>query len=62
VLRWTRDAPASSGTETWITELTTLSFLERSAAVRPDAVEVVHGQDRWTYRLAASVPASSIIE
>ena len=36
--------------ETWITELTPLSFLERSAAVNPDKVAVVHGPDRWTYR------------
>src|ERR687889_2871344 len=36
--------------ETWITELTPLSFLERSAAVHPDKVAVVYGPDRWTYR------------
>jgi fatty-acyl-CoA synthase len=36
--------------ETWITELTPLSFLERSADVHPDKVAVVHGPDRWTYR------------
>jgi fatty-acyl-CoA synthase len=35
--------------ETWITELTPLSFLERSADVHPDKVAVVHGSDRWTY-------------
>ena len=35
--------------ETWITELTPLSFLERSAAVHPGKVAVVHGPDRWTY-------------
>ncbi len=36
--------------ETWITELTPLSFLERSADVHPDTVAVVYGPDRWTYR------------
>ena len=36
--------------ETWITELTPLSFLERSADVHPDKVAVVHGPDRWSYR------------
>ena len=36
--------------ETWITELTPLSFLERSAEVHPDTVAVVYGPDRWTYR------------
>src|SRR5918997_2669282 len=36
--------------ETWITELTPLSFLERSADVHPDKVAVVYGPDRWTYR------------
>ena len=36
--------------ETWITELTPLSFLERSAEVHPDSVAVVYGPDRWTYR------------
>ena len=36
--------------ETWITELTPLSFLERSAEVLPDSVAVVYGPDRWTYR------------
>ena len=35
--------------ETWITELTPLSFLERSADVHPDKVAVVYGPDRWTY-------------
>ncbi len=34
--------------ETWITELTPLSFLERSADVHPDKVAVVYGPDRWT--------------
>ena len=43
----TADSP---GMETWITELTPLSFLERSADVHPDKVAVVHGPDRWTYR------------
>src|SRR3954452_20140164 len=36
--------------ETWISELTPLSFLERSADVHPDKVAVVYGPDRWTYR------------
>src|SRR3954469_23432020 len=35
--------------ETWITELTPLSFLERSADVNPDKVAIVYGPDRWTY-------------
>ena len=42
--------PRLTGIETWITELTPLSFLERSAAVHPDKVAVLHGPDRWTYR------------
>ena len=45
-----RDATDSVGMETWITELTPLSFLERSAEVHPDKVAVVYGPDRWTYR------------
>ena len=33
----------------WITELSPLSFLERSAMVFPDKVAVVHGDTSWTY-------------
>lgn len=36
--------------ETWTTQLSPLSFLERSADVLPGKVAVVHGPDRWTYR------------
>ncbi|GAA5039467.1 fatty-acyl-CoA synthase [Thermocatellispora tengchongensis] len=36
--------------DTWITELTPLSFLRRSAAVYPGGVAVVHGENTWTYR------------
>ena len=32
------------------TELTPVSFLERSASVFPDKVAVVHGERRYTYR------------
>ena len=54
--------------ETWITELTPLSFLERSADVHPDKVAVVYGPDRWTYRelaqrvqeLAAALRAAGV--
>ena len=35
--------------ETWITELTPLSFLARSAGVYPDKTAIVHGAQRWTY-------------
>jgi fatty-acyl-CoA synthase len=35
------------------TELTPLSFLERSAYVFPDKVAVIHGQRRYTYRQLA---------
>jgi fatty-acyl-CoA synthase len=35
--------------ETWITELTPLSFLARSAGVYPDKTAIVHGSQRWTY-------------
>ncbi|MCD2114915.1 long-chain-fatty-acid--CoA ligase [Rhodococcus rhodochrous] len=34
---------------TWITELTPLSFLRRSATVYADKVAVVHGEMSWTY-------------
>ncbi|KXX59624.1 long-chain-fatty-acid--CoA ligase [Rhodococcus sp. LB1] len=41
---------------TWITELTPLSFLQRSATVYADNVAVVHGKTSWTYEeLAAKV-------
>ena len=50
VLRDGPDTADSAGMETWITELTPLSFLERSADVHPDKVAVVYGPDRWTYR------------
>ncbi|HEY1971353.1 MAG TPA: long-chain-fatty-acid--CoA ligase [Pseudonocardia sp.] len=36
--------------ETWITQLTPLSFLRRSADVYPDKCAVVHGDRRLTYR------------
>src|SRR5438128_7892425 len=36
--------------ETWITELTPLSFLRRSATVYADKPAVVHGEITWTYR------------
>jgi fatty-acyl-CoA synthase len=56
------------GTETWITELTPLSFLERSAGVYPDKTAIVHGASRWTYaefardaqRLARGLRASGV--
>ena len=42
--------------ETWLTELTPLSFVERSADVFPDKVAVVHGRTELTYReFAAAV-------
>src|SRR3978361_821969 len=37
------------GAETWITELTPLSFLARSAGVYSDKTAIVHGAQRWTY-------------
>jgi fatty-acyl-CoA synthase len=54
--------------ETWTTQLTPLSFLDRSADVYPDKVAVVHGPDRWTYRelaqrvqqLAAALRAAGV--
>ncbi|MBE7163096.1 MAG: AMP-binding protein, partial [Williamsia herbipolensis] len=54
--------------ETWITELTPLSFLRRSAAVYPDRTAIVHGSSRWTYaefgrdaqRLARGLRASGV--
>jgi fatty-acyl-CoA synthase len=36
--------------ESWITELTPLSFLRRSADVFPDKIAVVYGSDTLTYR------------
>ncbi|MDQ0381401.1 long-chain-fatty-acid--CoA ligase [Amycolatopsis thermophila] len=36
--------------DTWITELTPLSFLRRSATVHAGKVAVVHGGETWTYR------------
>ncbi len=56
------------GTETWITELTPLSFLCRSAGVYPDKTAIVHGAQRWTYaefardaqRLARGLRASGV--
>ena len=55
-------------TETWITPLTPLSFLGRSAAVYPDKTAIVHGGSRWTYtefatdaqRLARGLRASGV--
>ena len=54
--------------ETWITELTPLSFLRRSAGVYPDKTAIVHGAQRWTYaefardaqRLARALRASGV--
>jgi fatty-acyl-CoA synthase len=54
--------------ETWITELTPLSFLARSAGVYPDKTAIVHGAQRWTYaefardaqRLARGLRASGV--
>ncbi|WP_285594098.1 acyl--CoA ligase family protein [Actinomycetospora sp. NBRC 106378] len=54
--------------ETWITELTPLSFLRRSAGVYPDKTAIVHGASRWTYaefardaqRLARALRASGV--
>ncbi len=56
------------GPETWITELTPLSFLARSAGVYPDKTAIVHGSARWTYaefardaqRLARGLRASGV--
>jgi fatty-acyl-CoA synthase len=56
------------GPETWITELTPLSFLARSAGVYPDKTAIVHGAHRWTYaefahdaqRLARGLRASGV--
>jgi fatty-acyl-CoA synthase len=56
------------GPETWITELTPLSFLARSAGVYPDKTAIVHGTARWTYagfardvqRLARGLRASGV--
>jgi fatty-acyl-CoA synthase len=56
------------GPETWITELTPLSFLARSAGVYPDKTAIVHGAGRWTYaefardaqRLARGLRASGV--
>ncbi|MCD2189195.1 acyl--CoA ligase family protein [Actinomycetospora soli] len=54
--------------QTWITELTPLSFLRRSAAVFPEKTAIVHGASRWTYaefgrdaqRLARGLRASGV--
>ena len=54
--------------ETWITPLTPLSFLRRSAGVYPDKTAIVHGASRWTYaefaadaqRLARGLRASGV--
>ena len=35
--------------QTWITPLTPLAYLERSAAVYPEKTAIVHGSSRWTY-------------
>jgi fatty-acyl-CoA synthase len=56
------------GPEKWITELTPLSFLHRSAGVYPDKTAIVHGATRWTYaefardaqRLARGLRASGV--
>jgi fatty-acyl-CoA synthase len=60
--------PGVSSPETWITELTPLSFLRRSADVYPDKVAIVHGAERTTYaqfaeqaqRLARGLRASGV--
>ena len=54
--------------ETWITPLTPLAFLRRSAGVYPEKTAIVHGASRWTYaefaadaqRLARGLRASGI--
>ncbi|NYD36920.1 fatty-acyl-CoA synthase [Actinomycetospora corticicola] len=54
--------------QTWITELTPLSFLQRSASVYPDKTAIVHGASHWTYaefardaqRLARGLRASGV--
>ena len=54
--------------QTWITELTPLSFLRRSADVYPDKVAIVHGTERISYaqfaeqaqRLARGLRASGV--
>jgi fatty-acyl-CoA synthase len=63
-----RDDPGVDTPETWITPLTPLSFLKRSAAVYPDKVAIVHGRERHTYaqfaataqRLARGLRASGV--
>jgi fatty-acyl-CoA synthase len=60
--------PSTTDTQTWITELTPLSFLRRSAGVYPDKTAIVHGAQRWTYaefardaqRLARALRASGV--
>ncbi|WP_412515269.1 long-chain-fatty-acid--CoA ligase [Actinomadura madurae] len=41
--------------DTWITELTPLSFLRRSADVHADRAAVVHGESTWTFREFAAL-------
>ena len=63
-----RDDPGVDTPETWITPLTPLSFLRRSAAVYPEKTAIVHGSSRWTYaqfaadaqRLARGLRASGV--
>jgi fatty-acyl-CoA synthase len=58
----------TDGPQTWITELTPLSFLRRSAGVYPDKTAIVHGRTTWTYaefardaqRLARGLQASGV--
>src|SRR5882724_9271637 len=38
------------GDRVWHAPLTPLRFLERAVEVHPDAVSIVDGPDRWTYR------------
>ena len=60
--------PGVDAPETWITPLTPLAFLRRSAAVYPDKTAIVHGSARWTYaefgrdaqRLARGLQASGV--
>src|SRR5205823_3383906 len=45
-----RVLPISKETQPYRTELTPVAFLRRSAYVFPDALAVVHGERRYTYR------------
>src|SRR5437870_7835707 len=43
-------SPSKMEEKVYRTELTPVSFLERSALVFPDKVAIVHGERRYTYR------------